>query len=230
MSTVTAGQPGRPRLSGLQQRKRQLTIDALVRAAQQGMCEHGLDVTVDMIAALAEVDRRTVFRHFPTREDIMNAAVVAMYDDFFLSTPPFTGQDWQGWLAEVARWSHDTSARVRRLQWDIQTRRLPPRMAEVYAKQYQRRQDTFTMIAATLWQAAGGDGATPELLRQTVNALLSGLFTQAVLRDAEGTADLAVELTTSAIASTVRRLLAAPATKSSRSPCRHESPSNGDAE
>ena len=230
MQTATAGQSGRPRPSGLQQRKRQLTIDALIRAAQQAMCEHGLDVTVDVIAAIAEVDRRTVFRHFPTREDIMNAAVVTMYDDYLRSTPQYTGQDWQGWLAEVARWSHHTFARVRRLQWDIQTRRLPPRMAAVYAKQSQGRQDTFTMIAATLWQAAGGRGDTPELLRQTVNALLSGLFTQAVLRDAEGTADLAVELSTTAIVSTMSRLLAAPATTSSRSPCRHESPSDGDAE
>jgi hypothetical protein len=97
-------------------------------------------------------------------------------------------------------------------------------MAEVYAKQYQKRQDTFTIIAATLWQAAGGDGATPELLQQTVNALLSGLFTQAVLRDAEGNADLAAELATTAIASTVHRLLAAPAKKSLRSPARHKSP------
>jgi AcrR family transcriptional regulator len=215
MPTARAQQPGRPRRSGLQQRKHQLTIDALVRAAQQGMYEHGLDVTVDVIAATAEVNRRTVFRHFPTREDLMSAGVVADYDDHLRSVPPYTGEDWQGWLAEVARWRHHNMARVRRLAWDFLARPLSPRMAAVYAEQNQKRQDTLAMITSTLWQAAGGDGATPELLRQTVRVHLSGLFTQAVLRDAEGTADLAAELAATAITSTVRQLLGAAATKSS---------------
>jgi AcrR family transcriptional regulator len=208
METAKAEQSGRPRQSGLQQRKRQLTVDAIVRAAQQGMREYGLDVTVDMIAALAEVDRRTVFRHFPTREDIMSAAFVAMHADYLRHVPPYAGEDWQDWLVEVARWQHHTSAQVGRLLWDCQTRHLSTRMAAVFAKEQQAHKDVWAMLVSTLWQAAGGAGAPPELLRQTVDAHLSSLFTQAVLRDAQGTPDLAAELATTAITSTVRQLLA----------------------
>lgn len=216
METRRAEKSGRTQRSGLQQRKQQLTVDAIVRAAQQGMREHGLDITIDVIAALAEVDRRTVFRHFGTREDIISAAFVALHDDKLRNVPPYSGGDWQDWLFELARWQHHTTAEARRMLWDFYTRQLSPAMAAFFAKENARHKEIWARAAAAVWQAAGGEGTTPELLRQTVNAHLSAMFTQAVLNDAEGTADLAAELATTAIVSTLRQLLGAPAPAAKR--------------
>jgi AcrR family transcriptional regulator len=188
--------------SSLQRQRQQLTRDALIDAAQRGLIEHGLDVTVDDIAVLAGVGRRTVFRHFATREDLLDAALAAAVDSLVRAVPEYDGGDWLPWLTEVARVFHETSARSERLIWDVKARPLSPRLAK-----HADSQRLFVPVAATLWQAAGREGATPELLLRVVSAHLSPLFTEAVLIDARGTPELAAELASNAIATTVRQLL-----------------------
>jgi AcrR family transcriptional regulator len=193
--------PRRP--TSLQRQKQQVTVDALIDAARRGMIEHGLDVTVDDIAALAGVGRRTVFRHFPTREDLLREALAESFTRYVRALPDYSGGDWLAWLTDVALVSHQTVARAGRLLWDLRTRRLPSRLVEPR----DRFQRVLGDIAETLWQAAGGEGAAPRELRQAVAAHLSPMFTQAVLLDADGTPELAAELATDAIAATVRGLV-----------------------
>jgi AcrR family transcriptional regulator len=192
-----------PEPPNLQRQKQRVTFDALISAARNGMIEHGLDVTVEDIAILAGVGRRTVFRHFATREELLHAALDAALADYLLALPEFTGGDWLAWIAELARVSHQTFARSGRLVWDMATRRLPPRLIA----QNNAFRRVFVETTDTLWQAAGGDGAAPQELRQAVAAHFSPMFTQAVLLDAGGTPELAAELATNAIAATLRRLL-----------------------
>lgn len=195
------------RLTALQRQKRQLTVDALIRAAQRGLHERGLDVTVDEIAALAGVGRRTVFRHFATREDLLQEAFAASADDYLRAVPQYSGGDWEAWLADLTRVTHQAAAVAGQLSWEIRTRQLPPRLAAAHAEQLQALRRVYTTTAATLWEAAGGQGVFPERLRQTVAVHLSPLFTQAVVREVDGTAELAAELAATAIAATVRQLL-----------------------
>lgn len=211
VETNSAHEGSAERLTALQRRKRQVTVDALVGAAQRGLAEHGLDVTVDEIAALAEVGRRTVFRHFATREDVLEAAITASSENYLRVLPPYTGDDWQAWFADLARVAHLTAARSGRAVWEMRSRRLPPRIAATYAQQLQVLRGFYATTAATLWEAAGGHGPLPEPLRQTVAVYLSPLFTQTVLREADGTAEIAAEiaaeLSTTAITATVRQLV-----------------------
>jgi AcrR family transcriptional regulator len=51
--------------------------DAVVAAARAAFSEKGLDAPLDAVAAKAGVGRGTVYRHFPTREDL----VEAIHDD-----------------------------------------------------------------------------------------------------------------------------------------------------
>ncbi len=61
-----------PAPAGLRQRKQARTREALIAAGMQLFLEHGFDaVTVDQIAAAAEVSRRSFFRYFETKGDLV---------------------------------------------------------------------------------------------------------------------------------------------------------------
>ncbi|WP_462186854.1 acyl-CoA-like ligand-binding transcription factor [Frankia sp. CcWB2] len=65
-----AGEPGRSSGPGLRERKKRQTRRALRAAAIRLVAERGLEnVSVDEIAAAAEVSTRTFFNYFPTKDD-----------------------------------------------------------------------------------------------------------------------------------------------------------------
>lgn len=57
---------------GLRARKKERTRDAIADAAVSLFLEHGFDrVSVNEIAAAAEISKPTLFRYFPTKEDLV---------------------------------------------------------------------------------------------------------------------------------------------------------------
>src|SRR5918994_6680060 len=65
----------------------------IVRAAQKALATRGLATTVDEVGAVAGVSRRTVFRHFATRERLVAAAIRAGLRSYAEHVPPFPGGD-----------------------------------------------------------------------------------------------------------------------------------------
>jgi AcrR family transcriptional regulator len=188
---------------GLQQKHQQLTANALIGAAERGLITHGLDVTIEEIAALAGVGRRTVFRHFATRDELLDCALDAGLAAGVDVLPEYHGGDWLPWLADVALAWHTGCATWRRAIWDLRTRPLPPRL--VRHRDEPRRQ--LAGFVQKLWEAAGGEGPAPDSLACVFAIHMSPLFMQIVLLEVEGTPELAAELATTAIGATLREML-----------------------
>src|ERR1700754_5119358 len=59
-------------MEGLRERKKRQTQEAIAGAAMELFLEHGFDaVTVADVARAADVAEKTVFNHFPTKEDLV---------------------------------------------------------------------------------------------------------------------------------------------------------------
>ncbi len=71
--------------------KRQATVTRILRSARLFLAEHGLDVTVEEIAEAAGVSRRTLFRYFPTRDQLVAAAIGAGLERYGQLLPAYHG-------------------------------------------------------------------------------------------------------------------------------------------
>ncbi|MEU5837793.1 TetR family transcriptional regulator [Streptomyces diacarni] len=87
---TAAGADLRPAKPGLRERKKIQTRQAIRTAAYRLFAEQGYDATpVDQIADAAEVSPSTVFRYFPTKEDIvLTDEYDALVEDALRERPP----------------------------------------------------------------------------------------------------------------------------------------------
>src|SRR5918998_1535252 len=68
-------------MSGLRERKKKATRDAIHHGAMRLFAEHGFaGTTIDQIADAADVSRATVFGYFPTKEEIVFGEAAAAID------------------------------------------------------------------------------------------------------------------------------------------------------
>ncbi|WP_428339118.1 TetR/AcrR family transcriptional regulator [Mycobacterium sp.] len=168
----------------MQEAKRRAIVEVLIRAAQDSMITHGLDVTVDAVAACAGVNRSTVFRYFSTREELLAAAVRHGARDLEDRLPPLTGGDWRPWLHDICTVIHIRAAETAHGIWDLTARRdLSPQLSTAATELRDNRVKRHRSIAHTLWEAAGGAGPLPPEFGDVVAAHLSPLFTITVLTD-----------------------------------------------
>lgn len=177
--------------------KREVTVDRIRRAARALLMERGLDVTMDEIAAEAGVGRRTLFRHFESRERLLTSALEEGIARYGRALPTFDG-DWRVWLRALCDSAHRMQSSYGGGYWELMHRTdLPDELAELERRRHRRRAAAMDRIASKLWKEAGGTGATPAALRANVNAHLSARFTAAVMTDAgqpwQVAADLAYE-------------------------------------
>ncbi|MFI0814722.1 TetR/AcrR family transcriptional regulator [Streptomyces sp. NPDC021098] len=164
--------PARPR-PGLRERKKIQTRQAIRRAACELFVELGYDATpVDRIAEAADVSPSTVFRYFPTKEDIVltdeyDEAMAAGIRDRPLDEPPVSSLrrvliDMAGRLTAEER-----AEMLTRLTLIRQVPALRARMGEGMAK-------TGTLLGEVLAERSGRSPEDFEV-RVLVGAVLGAL-------------------------------------------------------
>jgi AcrR family transcriptional regulator len=183
--------------------RRRATIEQILISARQLVMARGLDVTMDEIAEGVGVARRTLFRHFETRERLLAQALEAGIQRYGELLPELAG-DWREWLRHLCEAVHRMQAGYGPGYWELTSRSdLPTEIAAVEQRRHAQRQQAVTRIARTLWTEAGGPGDTPSRVLADVCAHLSPRFTAAVIVDAAATWRVAADLANDAIRTTI---------------------------
>ncbi len=160
--------------------KRQAVIDHLLTETAQYVMANGLNVTMSDIAAAVGVSRRSLFRHFGSRERLIADAFARIVADYVLLLPRYEG-DLETWLRATCATAHTMNPGLGRGLAELMSNSdLAPEVAAVEEQRRRQVRALFGEIATTAWQAAGGAGAAPAELYASVCAHLSTGFTAAV--------------------------------------------------
>lgn len=198
--------------SSLVDAQRDLSRTRILRAAGQVLATRGLTATMDDVAEIAGVNRRTVFRHYATRDGLFAQAILAGVHRYTeqLPTPPEHG-DLRAWLRELLVITHRLNADNGRVFWDIAALPVDEKSAELAeaAKESRKARNSFaTKVTARLWQARGGRGKPPRWLVDAVAVQLSGFTTQALSgdlgRSPEDVADVAARVIDAVLDAAIR--------------------------
>lgn len=191
--------------------QRDLARARILRAAGQVLCGRGLTATMDDVAEVAGVNRRTVFRHFATRDSLFAQAIQAGVHRYSeaLPTTPEDG-DLSAWLRELLLVTHRLNADNGRVFWEIAalpTDDLSPELAAAAQESRKARNGFAIKVTGRLWQARGGSGKPPRWLVDAVAVQLSGFTTQSLSgdlgRSPADVADVAARVIEAAFASAI---------------------------
>ena len=166
--------------------QRELVRARILRAAGSVLAARGLAATVDDVAEAACVSRRTIFRHFLTRDALFVAVIRAGIRRYGEQIPPPANDDLRGWLRELLAVTHKLNAGNGRVFWDlvgVQAADMSPDLAMVAAECRDSRNRFAAYVADVLWRARSGRGAPPQWLVDAVAVQLSGFTTQSLAGD-----------------------------------------------
>jgi AcrR family transcriptional regulator len=209
---VTHGSLTAPSLADEQREVAQARIR---RAAGTALAARGLTATVDDVAEAAGVSRRTIFRHFATRDALFVAVIRAGIRRYAEQIPaPPAGDDLRGWLVELLTVTHRLNARNGRVFWDlvgVRAEDLSPDLALVAAECRDSRNRFAADVTGLLWRARSGPGSPPQWLVDAVAVHLSGFTTQSLAGDLDRTPDQVARVSAQVIEAALAAALTHPA-------------------
>ncbi|MGC1287991.1 MAG: TetR/AcrR family transcriptional regulator [Streptosporangiaceae bacterium] len=198
--------------------QRELAQARILRAAGAALAARGLAATVDDVAEAAGISRRTVFRHFATRDALFVTVIRAGVQRYAEQIPaPPDDDDLRGWLVELLEVTHRLNARNGRVFWDlvgVQAADLSPDLAMAAAECRDSRNRFATTVTELMWRARGGQGLPPRWLVDAVAVQLSGFTTQSLAGDLGRAPDEVAHVSAQVIEAALASALAQPAESS----------------
>ncbi len=195
--------------------QREVTQARILRAAGVALAARGLAATVEDVAEAAEVSRRTIFRHFATRDALFVTVIRAGIRRYAEQIPaPPGGDDLRGWLAGLFVVTHRLNARNGRVFWDlvgVRAADLSADLAMVAAECRDSRNRFAASVSDLMWRARGGSGLPPQWLVDAVAVQLSGFTTQSLAGDLGRTPDQVARVSAHVIEAALASALGGPA-------------------
>jgi AcrR family transcriptional regulator len=173
--------------------QRDVARSRILGAAMSVLAQRGLDATVDDVAAAAGVNRRTVFRHFATRDGVFAAAIREGVRRYAQQLPaPPDADDLRAWLLDLLRVTHRLNAENGRIYLELAglgPDNLTGELAAAAAERREARRRFAVGVSNRMWQARGGRGRPPAWLVDAVAVHLSGFTTHSLTGDFGRTPD-----------------------------------------
>jgi AcrR family transcriptional regulator len=213
---VTQGAVIGPSLAApsLADEQRELVRARILRAAGSVLAGRGLAATVDDVAEAAGVSRRTIFRHFVTRDALFVAVIRAGIRRYAEQIPPPGDDDLRDWLREMLAVTHKLNAANGRVFWDlvgVQAAGMSGDLALVAAECRDSRNRFAVSVTDLLWRARGRRGRPPQWLVDAVAVQLSGFTTQSLAGDLGRSPDAVAGVAARVIEAALTAALAEPA-------------------
>lgn len=160
----------------------------IVRATRRLLVTKGLDVSMDDIAAEAELGRRTIFRYFPSRDDLIARAFSESLQHFNkqVMSSIAVETDFKTWLTSVVTSIHQSQLRAGRGMWELAAtddKHLPAPIAKINRQRRTSRRDLTLAVATEAWQRAGGENEMPRDIELSLALTLSSFAVQSLDND-----------------------------------------------
>lgn len=150
----------------------------ILRATRRLLAREGLGVSIDAIAVEAELGRRTVFRYFATRDDLIARALSDSLSRFHAQVDDALSEssDLDQWLVDVVTQLHGSQRRAGVALWQLAAsddNELSDPIARVNKHRRDMRQVLTRSTAQAAWTKAGGKGDAPRSIELAVALSIS---------------------------------------------------------
>lgn len=160
----------------------------ILRATRRLLAREGLGVSIDAIAVEAELGRRTIFRYFATRDELIARALSDSLGRFHAQVADALSEssDLDHWLVDVVTQLHGSQRRAGVALWQLAASNdddLSPPVARVNKHRRDSRQLLTRSIAQAAWKKAGGAGDAPRSIELSVALSISSFAIQSLNTD-----------------------------------------------
>ena len=179
--------------------KRDFVRSQALQATRALLAIHGLSLTMDQIADDSGISRRSLFRHFDSRNALVRAALEAALDDYeeALTSASSVDGELDAWLVNVLSYTHRSHLSAGLAIWQLSSTaddNLPPYLVETTRRRRAMRRRLTDMLAAQAWELAGGTGEPPDIVTEVMAMTVSSCTTHSLVRDLEQPTDEAARL------------------------------------
>lgn len=172
-------------LENLLKDPRSSTEFRILRATRRLLAREGLGVSIDAIAVEADLGRRTIFRHFATRDDLIARALSDSLGRFHTQVAEAISDssDLDQWLVDVVTQLHSSQRSAGVALWQLAAssdKDLSSPIARVNKHRRDTRRLLTQSIAQAAWTKAGGNGKVPRSIELAVALSISSFAVQSL--------------------------------------------------
>ena len=185
----------RPQIT-LEDERRDLVRTRILKSARHVISALGSQARVEDVAVHAGVGRRTVFRYFPTRDELLAAAFLDGIRSYLEHVPARGDRPLDDWLEEFVLAVHRLNAHYGPGYFDLILRYdADGVLGDAIRRRRQSRLELTQGAALEAWRAAGGRGQPPAVISAAFSLYL-GSFATAALGDTGLSVEEAAALST----------------------------------